>query len=128
VAGIVLDHLAKPDLRRGELAAWRRDLTALARFPNVACKLSGLPNQAPATWTTADLDTALQTAGDHFGPERLLFGSDWPVCLQATSYQRWVECVRQWLIRYGDTGYLAVFGGNANTWYRLPPRPQFAKP
>jgi L-fuconolactonase len=88
----VLDHLGKPRLERGELQDWASALTELAQLPNTAAKLSGLATEADwSAWTPADLRPAVSHALEVFGADRLMFGSDWPVCLLATSYGRWIE-------------------------------------
>ena len=87
----VLDHIAKPPLRSGDLTAWEVGVAALADLPNVTCKLSGLFTEAePGT----DLFPTLELALRWFGPERCMFGSDWPVCLLATDYASALELVR----------------------------------
>ena len=125
----VLDHLAKPLVARGELQPWASDLQRLAALPNVAGKLSGLVTEADwRAWTPAQLRPYLDVALGAFGPERLLFGSDWPVCLVASSYLRWVETVQALLSSLTAAQREQVFGGNAARWYRLhagrvPPPP-----
>lgn len=85
----VLDHCAKPPLASGPLDAWERDVRDLAAEPGVSCKLSGLVTEADWTaWTPADLAPAVDVVLDAFGPDRLMAGSDWPVCLLAASYER----------------------------------------
>lgn len=117
----VLDHLGKPNLRAGDLAAWAGDLRALAQHGNVSCKLSGLVTEADWTrWSEATLRPAFECIWQAFGPTRLLFGSDWPVSLVASTYQRWVDTVAGWLGSATDADREAVFGGNALRVYRLP--------
>jgi L-fuconolactonase len=116
----VLDHAGKPDLRRGALDPWRADLAALARLPNVVCKLSGLVTEAdPATWTP----DALRPYVDHllscFGAERLLFGSDWPVVKLAASYERWLQTALELLEPLSAGERAAVMCHNARRTYRL---------
>ncbi len=116
----ILDHGGKPDIRRGGLASWSADLQALARRPNVACKLSGLATEAdPATWSEAWLEPYVRGILDAFGPQRVLFGSDWPVCLLGCGHRRWLDAVRGWIARYGLADQEAILGGNAIAWYRL---------
>ncbi|RIQ19011.1 amidohydrolase [Jiangella rhizosphaerae] len=112
----VLDHLGKPALRRGELGEWMRDLGALARLPNTAAKLSGLVTEADwSTWTPASLRPVVRTALECFGPERLMFGSDWPVCLLATSYREWIATLSE-LLEECDAGAQAMI------WHRTARR------
>ena len=94
----ILDHGGKPDIRHRGLAQWQADLAALAGLPNVACKLSGLVTEAdPHTWTVAELEPYVRTILDLFGPQRVLFGSDWPVCLLGTTHRQWLDAVRGWI-------------------------------
>lgn len=119
----VLDHLGKPDLRSGALDGWKSTLRALARHPNVLCKLSGLATEADwGTWTPATLRPAFDAALDGFGPSRLLFGSDWPVCLVASDYRRWVDTVAGFVADLPHADQEAVFGGNSLRTYHLPKR------
>ncbi len=83
----VVDHLAKPPLRDGATDEWARGLAALAELPNVTCKLSGLVTEAHwDSWRSDELVPYVRDALDWFGPERCMFGSDWPVCLLAADY------------------------------------------
>ena len=117
----VLDHAAKPALRSGDLDGWATAIAALARHRNVSCKVSGLATEADwASWTPAGLYRAFATVRDAFGPDRLLFGSDWPVCLCASDYQRWVDTVAGWCADLTTADQDGVFGGNALQLYRLP--------
>lgn len=110
----VLDHLAKPYVARGEREPWARELAQLARSPNVSCKLSGLVTEANwRQWTPAALRPYFAAALDAFGPERLLFGSDWPVCTVACSYQRWSDIVGSWIAPLPGPLQQAILGGNA---------------
>ncbi|MEU6769761.1 amidohydrolase family protein [Streptomyces sp. NPDC046759] len=83
----VLDHLGKPPVASGRLEPWATDLRALAALPNTYCKLSGMVTEAdPVSWTVDDLRPYVETALEAFGPDRLMFGSDWPVCTPAATY------------------------------------------
>jgi L-fuconolactonase len=119
----VVDHLAKPRIREAVTAPWAARLGILARYPNVTCKLSGLVTEADwDTWTPGHLVGYVRHAVEVFGPERLLFGSDWPVCLLAASYAQVVEAAEETLERSGLAAgeREAVFGANARRVYRLP--------
>jgi L-fuconolactonase len=121
--GFVVDHLAKPRIREGATAPWAGELAALARFPNVTCKVSGLVTEADwAAWTPAQLVPYVRHAADVFGPERLLFGSDWPVCLLAAGYGEVVAAAEAALeaAGLGPSEREAVFGANARRVYCLP--------
>lgn len=114
----VLDHLGKPQVRDGEagLQAWREAVTPLAKRPNVTAKLSGLVTEADwRHWTPADLRPFVQTALELFGPDRLMFGSDWPVCELASTYTRVKDALTEILGRPDPD----VFGGTAARTYQL---------
>ena len=116
----VLDHLAKPKIASREISPWRENLRELARRPNVTCKISGMATEAIwGSWTLGDLEPYLEIALECFGSERLLTGSDWPVCMLATSYQRWWETLRQWLSKLSDFEQGNIMGSNAARVYRL---------
>jgi len=119
-ARFVLDHLGKPPLARGDLREWMRDLSTLAGQPNVSAKLSGLATEANwSSWTPADLRPAVTHALEVFGPGRLMFGSDWPVCLLATMYQRWIETVSELLTPCDEQQRHEIWRGTARRVYRL---------
>jgi L-fuconolactonase len=120
---LVVDHLAKPRIREQAMDPWAGELAALARQPNVACKVSGLVTEAAwDAWTPEQLVPYVRHAVDVFGPERLLFGSDWPVCLLAAGYGEVVAATTEALERagLGPAERDAVFGANARRLYRLP--------
>lgn len=114
----VLDHGGKPGIRARLLDPWRERIRALARLPNVTCKLSGLASEAdPAAWTADDLRPYLAHLVDAFGPDRLMFGGDWPVSSLATPYPRWVEVVDAALAGLPEAGRRRVFEGTAAAVY-----------
>jgi L-fuconolactonase len=119
----VLDHAAKPPFTAGAaaMAEWAAGLAALAERPNVVCKLSGLVTEA--AWSTWTVDT-LRPAADHvidvFGPDRVMFGSDWPVCELAGSYHQVVDAARQLTASLRPAERAAIFAGTARRVYRLP--------
>jgi L-fuconolactonase len=116
----VLDHLAKPDIRRGALAEWARDLRALAACANVMAKLSGLVTEADwQGWRAEQIRPCLDVAFECFGPDRLLIGSDWPVCTLAGDYERVMGVVTDYLARRPASECDAVLGGNAFHFWRL---------
>ncbi len=116
----ILDHAGKPDLKSGNLAGWRRDLSELARCPRVACKLSGLATEADhARWQPEDLRPVFDHLLTEFGADRLVFGSDWPVLKLASSYGRWLEVVRQFTRTRPASDQDAIFRGNAVRLYQL---------
>lgn len=117
---MVLNHCGKPGIRDGHLAAFQRHANELARCPNVHCKLSGLATEADhQNWTDEQLIPYIDTALQAFGPDRLLYGSDWPVCLLATSVSRWIGVLEQALAGCSQEQLRRIFRDNANALYRL---------
>ena len=119
----IIDHLAKPSIREGVLEPWAHRLTPFGDLPNVSSKLSGLVTEADwSSWQRDDLVRYVDHALDVFGPDRLLFGSDWPVCLLAASYERVVETARSLVARLSPQEQATIFGGTARAVYRLEDR------
>jgi L-fuconolactonase len=119
---IVVDHLAKPPIKGGDLTAWASDLRNAAACPNVHAKVSGLNTAADwETWTAEDLVPAIGTAVEAFGTDRLMFGSDWPVALLAGDYDRvWrATCRALSLLSLSDAEQAGILGDNAAALYRL---------
>jgi L-fuconolactonase len=114
---IVVDHGSKPRIADGEIASWAEDMTAIARNTGALCKLSGLVTEAGPTWTADDLRPYTDHLLTVFGPERLIWGSDWPVCRLAASYDRWVETTEILLKGLGETERASILGGNALRFY-----------
>jgi L-fuconolactonase len=116
----VLNHLAKPRVRENRLEPWRRNLKELARRENVYGKVSGLVTEADFhAWTEAQLRPYLETALEAFGPHRLMFGSDWPVCLVACPYRRWHDVVCRFAASLSPAEQASLFGRTAACAYRL---------
>ena len=119
---LVVDHAAKPPIAGGDLAAWRREMGELAAHPQVCCKVSGLVTEADhASWTTADLRPVWDLLLAAFGPHRLMFGSDWPVCVIAGGWNGWAAAVEELLCGLTPAERHAVLAGTATTFYRLAP-------
>jgi L-fuconolactonase len=119
----VIDHLAKPDIRSGEIREWEKGLRRLAEFPHVFCKLSGLVTEADwHKWTADQLRPYLDVAFDCFGPHRLMVGSDWPVSTLAAEYGRTMAVVGNYLLDRSDADRDAILGGNARRFWRLTTR------
>jgi L-fuconolactonase len=117
---LVIDHLGKPPIAKHGFEEWARQLQPLAECPNIYCKVSGLVTEANwKSWITDDLRPYVEYALELFGPERLMFGSDHPVCLLAASYARVLESFQELLQTLGTEDHDGVFGGNARTFYRL---------
>ena len=116
----VLDHIAKPGIAAGVLDPWRRDIAALAAFPNVACKLSGMVTEARwSHWVAADFAPCLDTVFAAFGPERLMIGSDWPVCTVAGSYASVMKIVQDYVGGLTPGQRNAILGENCARIYRI---------
>lgn len=116
----VLDHLAKPRVRANELEPWASNIRKLARRENVFCKLSGLLTEADwQHWSEHQLTAYWEVILNAFGPRRIMFGSDWPVCLLAGNYRSWYELCRRFMSGLSDEDQARIFGGTAIEAYRL---------
>ena len=116
----VIDHLAKPQIGEGLLQPWADLITPFGELPNAWCKVSGMVTEADWNdWRPGDFTPFVELAMSVFGPGRLLFGSDWPVCLLAASYERVFELAGETLGALSDAERNAAFGGNAAEVYRL---------
>ena len=116
----ILDHCGVPQVREKHLDPWRADMAEIAKFPNVSCKISGLVAYAdPAKWTIEDLRPFVDHAIASFGWDRVMFGSDWPVCTLAASYQQWVEALQTITQSAGEENQKKLFCDNAMRVYRL---------
>jgi L-fuconolactonase len=116
----VLDHVAKPRVRDHVISPWRENLRVLAERPNVYCKISGMVAEADYNaWTKNDLAPYFDSVLDAFGPERLMFGSDWPVCLVATTYRDWFNLVVEQIDKLSNAERDAILGGTAIRAYSL---------
>jgi L-fuconolactonase len=117
---IVLDHLAKPYIRQGLIDKWKTDLEALAACENVFCKVSGLITEAHwQQWNDEQLKPYLDVAFEAFGTQRLMFGSDWPVCLLAGQYGEVKSLLDRYLASFSASEKAQVMGGNARVFYKL---------
>jgi len=116
----ILDHLGKPDIKAGLRDPWQAHIRALAALPNVVCKISGMVTEADhARWTVDDLRPYFETVYDAFGPDRVMFGGDWPVVLLASSYKRWVETVDALTQGLSEDDRRKLWAENAKRVYRL---------
>jgi L-fuconolactonase len=117
---IVLDHCGKPGINGGQIEAFRRHIRSMAQRPKVICKLSDLPVEANwDRWTEEDLRPFIEASLEAFGPGRVMYGGDWPVCLQATSLKRWVEVLDWALVGLAEPELRMFYRDNANCFYRL---------
>jgi L-fuconolactonase len=116
----VLDHIAKPPIAEGQLDPWARNLRALAAFPNVSCKLSGMVTEARwKQWKSSDFAPYLDTVFEAFGPSRLMIGSDWPVCLLSSNYSDAVGIVADFIGQLTASEREGILGGNCARVYRV---------
>lgn len=119
---LILDHCGKPGIRQGAIAQYRDDMKALAKHKNLWIKLSDLPVTAdPETWTEADLFPYIQATLDAFGPDRVIYAGDYPICLAATTLTRWVEVLDRAFADLGlsEAETRKIYRDNANSFYRL---------
>lgn len=116
----VIDHLAKPNIKNADFAIWEKEIKAIATYPNVHCKVSGLVTQADwSCWKNDDFTYCLDVVTAAFGIERLLFGSDWPVSLLAASYNQSTKILRDYYSRFSLEEQKAFWGSNAVRFYNL---------
>jgi L-fuconolactonase len=119
--GFVLDHLGKPDIRNNGFEAWHRDVSRMSALPNVCAKLSGLVTEAHwHAWTPSELGRYVDAAFECFGADRLMIGSDWPVCTLAASYEATMDVARRALESRSPAERDAVLGGTAGRFWNLP--------
>jgi len=110
----VLDHIAKPLIKDGVLSPWREQIRELAKAPNIVCKVSGMVTEAkPKAWNRTDFKPYLDVIFDAFGVDRLLFGSDWPVCLLAGSYTEVFELLTAHVSGFSEADRAKILGMNA---------------
>ncbi|MCW5911287.1 MAG: amidohydrolase family protein [Cyclobacteriaceae bacterium] len=116
---LVIDHIAKP-LIGHDRSYWKQYITEIARYENVYCKLSGMVTEADwSTWQASNFTPYLDTIFHVFGSKRVMYGSDWPVCLLAASYSRQLQIVEQHIQSFSDTEKQAIMGENATGFYNL---------
>jgi L-fuconolactonase len=116
----ILDHIAKPDIKQGLLDPWREQIQELAKYPNVSCKVSGLVTEADhERWTADDLAPYVSHVLEAFGEDRIVFGGDWPVSLNATRYARWVETLDGLTAHLSPEAKRKLWVENARRFYRL---------
>ena len=120
VQQFVLDHIAKPPIKSGTLSPWREQIREMAKAPNVFCKVSGMVTEADqAHWKAAEFTPYLDVVFEAFGEERVMFGSDWPVCLLAGEYARVFALVNDYAARFSAAAREKLFGGNAARFYGI---------
>ncbi|GEP93792.1 amidohydrolase family protein [Chitinophaga cymbidii] len=117
---LVIDHLAKPYIKKGEVKGWEENMRAIGKHEHVYCKLSGMVTEADIrNWKQADFTPYLEVALEAFGPDRLMFGSDWPVCLVAADYPQMKKIVTDFIGTLTPAEQARIMGGNAAAFYKL---------
>ncbi|MCA9079154.1 MAG: amidohydrolase family protein [Planctomycetaceae bacterium] len=117
---MVIDHLSKPEIKAGRLDNWETNFRAAAKYPNIFCKLSGMITEADwANWKPADLQPYIDVALEAFGPQRLMFGSDWPVCELAGTYDQVYETLQTCLGQLSESEREQIFSKTAIDFYGL---------
>ena len=116
----VIDHMAKPDIRHNKIEDWKKQIALAAQYPNVYCKISGLATEADwENWQPDDFTTCLDIVWEAFGANRVMFGSDWPVCLLATQYKQWTEVLENYTSSFSQSEKENFWGKNAALFYNL---------
>ncbi|MCS7017632.1 MAG: amidohydrolase family protein [Cytophagales bacterium] len=116
----VIDHLAKPYIKQKDIAGWEKHIRAIAEFDHVYCKISGMVTEADwANWQPEDFKPYLDVVFEAFGTKRLLYGSDWPVCLLAADYAQQYAIVADYVAKYAATDADKIFGQNAALFYQI---------
>ena len=116
----VIDHLAKPEIKNGNIQSWKKDIRKIAALKNVYCKISGMVTEADwQKWTHADIEPYLDVVFESFGIDRLMYGSDWPVCLLAGSYEKQLSIIKSYVISLSAVEQNKIMGANAINFYNL---------
>lgn len=117
---LVVDHIAKPRIAAAELSPWKENMRSLAKYPNVYCKLSGMVTEADwHKWKPDDFNPYLDVVFEAFGTDRLMIGSDWPVCRLAGEYDEVMAVVESYISQLSQDEQAAILGGNAINFYQL---------
>jgi len=116
----ILDHCGNADPRAADRSQWEHDIAEVAKQPNVVCKISGIiAGAVPGTWTADDLAPIVRHCAAVFGPDRIMFGSDWPVCTLTATYRQWVEALQTITADWSETDQHKLFHANAVEFYKL---------
>lgn len=117
---LIIDHLAKPDIKSGEIDQWKKHMKTLSAYDQIFCKVSGMITEASWNdWTNDDLKPYLDAVFEYFGPERCVYGSDWPVCTLAGTYEQVFDIIEQYLATFSVNEQKMVLGLNAVSFYDL---------
>jgi len=116
----VIDHIAKPDIKNGRIDEWKNEIEKIGKYENVYCKISGMVTEASwKSWKQEDFIPFIDVVIETFGPNRIMYGSDWPVCLVAASYKKVVGIVKEYFSSFSESEQELFFGGNAVRFYNL---------
>ncbi|MEP6747548.1 MAG: amidohydrolase family protein [Bacteroidota bacterium] len=116
----VIDHIAKPHIKNGLIGEWKKDLTAIAQYPNVHCKISGMVTESDMrNWSASGFTPYLDAVTEAFGINRIMYGSDWPVCLAAGSYSAVFDIVKDYFATFSGSEQQLFFGHNASAFYHV---------
>ena len=115
----ILDHIGNPSVAENDLTQWRKDLAILANHPNIVCKVSGVITNASDHWTAEELRPAVESVIECFGWERVMFGSDWPVCTLKGTFKQWTEALLELTKDAGAENREKLFRANAERVYKL---------
>ncbi len=116
---VIIDHMAKPVIRNGELDSWRKDIERFRDIQHVHCKISGILTEDGPDWTPERIKPYLDTVLDVFGPDRLVWGSDWPVINLVADYKRWINTIQNALAGLTATDQQKIWADNACRFYKL---------
>jgi L-fuconolactonase len=116
----VIDHIAKPDIKAGNISSWKKDIQEIAKAENVSCKISGMVTEADwSSWKADDLKPYLDVIFENFSTDKLMFGSDWPVCNVASNYNVIVKTMEDYMIQFSVQEQNKIWSENAKMFYRL---------
>jgi len=116
----VLDHIAKPDIKSGDIASWKKGIGEIAKFNNVSCKISGMVTEADwNSWKPSDLKPYLDVIFENFSTDKILFGSDWPVCNVAADYNTIVKTLEDYISKLSIEDQNKIWSENAKAFYKL---------
>jgi L-fuconolactonase len=116
---VVVDHMAKPEIRNAAFEPWRREMEAFRALKHVHCKISGILTEDGEGWTLERICPYVEAVIDIFGPDRLMFGSDWPVVTLVADYGRWIEAVDALLGKLTRADQQKIWADNSERFYRL---------
>ncbi len=116
----IIDHIAKPYIKKGLIKEWAKDMKTISQYQNVYCKVSGMVTEADwQDWKETDFTPYLDVVFETFGTDRIMYGSDWPVCLVAATYEKQLAIVENYVSKHANTEGGKIFGGNAKRFYKI---------